>query len=178
MGFTQAVYKKVGGFSTLHPGEDPDLSYRIMNAGFSTGLIPEAFVYHKRRIDFSKFWKQVYKFGVVRAVLIKWHPGTFKAVYLLPSIFFIGSALLLVLGLFVSKAFLIPFVLFALLIFIESLFVTKSLLVAAISIYSSFIQLLGYGFGFLKGAWKILILKQDERKSLSKFFFKEPKIAT
>ena len=115
---------------------------------------------------------------MVRAVLIKWHPGSFKAVYLLPSLFLVGFLIFLALGALFSKIFLLPFALFALLIFIESLLVTKSLLIAAISIYASYIQLLGYGFGFIKGAWKILILKQDERKSLSNFFFKDPKIAT
>jgi GT2 family glycosyltransferase len=48
----------------LHsPGEDPDLSIRLWNLGFETKLIPTAYVYHKRRIDWEKFVLQVNKFG-------------------------------------------------------------------------------------------------------------------
>jgi glycosyltransferase involved in cell wall biosynthesis len=87
MGFKKEIYNKIGGFSNVHPGEDPDFSYRIMNAGYTTGLIPNAKVFHKRRIDFGKYRIQVYKFGVVRNFLIKWYPDKFKLVYLLPSFF-------------------------------------------------------------------------------------------
>ncbi|NNC85931.1 MAG: glycosyltransferase [Bacteroidia bacterium] len=177
MGFTKEVYNKVGGFSTLHPGEDPDLSYRIMAAGFRTGLIPEAYVYHKRRIDFGKFAKQVYKFGVVRSVLIKWHKGTFKFVYALPSLFLLGTIAILLGAIFINKIFIYPLLLFALLVFVDSLMQTKNLGIALLSIYASFIQLLAYGVGFIKGVWKILILKKDERKSLPGFFFKDSQVA-
>uniref|UniRef100_UPI00356B5772 glycosyltransferase n=1 Tax=Ancylomarina sp. TaxID=1970196 RepID=UPI00356B5772 len=98
MGISQAVYKKVGGYTDVTPGEDPDLSYRIMNAGFRVGLIEDAYVFHKRRIDFSKFIKQVYKFGVMRPVLIKWYPDKFKLTYTIPALFLLGSLLLVILA--------------------------------------------------------------------------------
>ncbi|MBN4071416.1 glycosyltransferase, partial [Crocinitomix catalasitica] len=90
MGISQEVYKKVGGFGDIHPGEDPDLSYRIMDAGFKTGLIKDAVVFHKRRIDLQKFVKQVYKFGVVRVILMKWFPNKTKLTYFLPTSFLVG----------------------------------------------------------------------------------------
>src|SRR6056297_3163640 len=87
MGLNREVIEKVGGFSDIHPGEDPDLSYRIMDAGFKVGLIEDAYVYHKRRIDFSKFSKQVYKFGVVRVILMNWYPERTSLVYFFPAAF-------------------------------------------------------------------------------------------
>ena len=81
MGINRKVYENIGGFCDIHPGEDPDFSYRIMNSKYNVGIIKNAFVYHKRRIDFSKFSKQVYKFGVTRAILIKWYPDKFKFIY-------------------------------------------------------------------------------------------------
>ena len=171
MGLSKEVYKQVGGFTTLHPGEDPDLSIRIKNAGFRSGLVPDLFVYHKRRIDFKKFAKQVYKFGVVRNILFKWHPGTFSLVFFLPSIFLIGTALLILLGIFTKWWFFIPLILLIFLLFGDALGKTKSMSISWLAIMASFIQLFGYGWGFLEGFVKIHILKQDERKVFANFFF-------
>ncbi len=172
MGITKKTFEQIGGFSDIHPGEDPDLSYRIMKAGLSTGLIPNAFVYHKRRVDFSKFAKQVYKFGIVRPILIKWYPDKFKLTYTFPTIFLLGSLFLILLSIFFSWVFLIPILAVAGIVFLESLFRTKSLIIAMLSILASFIQLYSYGFGFLKSFIKILIFKGDEREVFKDFFFK------
>lgn len=171
MGVSREVYETVGGFSDIHPGEDPDLSYRIMNAGFRVGLIKEAFVYHKRRVDFQKFIKQVYKFGVVRAILIKWYPDKFKLTYILPTLFLLTSVILVVLSIFYSLFFTLPLLLISFVIIIESLVKTKSISISLLSVLTSFIQLYGYGYGFLRSAIKILIIKQDERKVFKGFFF-------
>lgn len=170
MGFKKEIYDKIGGFSTLHPGEDPDLSYRIMDAGYRTGLIPDAKVFHKRRIDLGKFWTQVYKFGFVRNVLMKWHPHTTKPIYALPSIFLLGCIFLSIMAVFVSFYFLLPIIALKLLIFFDALAKTKNLKIASMAVTASFIQLFGYGWGFLKGFFFIHILKKDER-SFKQFFF-------
>jgi glycosyltransferase involved in cell wall biosynthesis len=171
MGIKKEVYAKVGGFSDIHPGEDPDLSYRIMDAGFSTGLIEEAFVYHKRRIDFSKFIKQVYKFGTVRRILMKWYPSRTKLVYFFPAIFLLGSLMLLILGLLTNSVFIGPLLAFALLLFIDATRKTKNLKIGAMAVLASFIQLYSYAYGFIKSYLKIHLLKQEERKAYPDFFF-------
>ena len=56
MGLSKEVFNKTNGFSNIHPGEDPDLSYRILELNYQTVFIPNAFVYHKRRISWSKFY--------------------------------------------------------------------------------------------------------------------------
>lgn len=175
MGLSSEVYKKVGGFRDIHPGEDPDLSYRIINAGFRIGFIKLAYVFHKRRIDLAKFVKQVYKFSVARTILMKWYPDKRKIVYSFPSLFFIGSVLLVLLSNFYSVFFIVPIAALTLFIFIESLIKTKSLLIALLSIIASFVQLYVYGYGFLKGIMKIFILQQPERKAFSNFFFNKNK---
>ncbi len=166
MGFSRVVYEKVGGFATLHPGEDPDLSYRIMAAGFSTSLIADAYVWHKRRIDFDKFRTQVYKFGIVRVILCQWHPNTCKLVYFLPSIFYIGTILLSIIAfllLITTKSILVSIVpllflvLFTLIVFLEAILTTKSLKISVLTIRAAWVQLLGYGRGFLEAWWKLKI---------------------
>lgn len=170
MGLKREVYEKVGGFSDIHPGEDPDLSFRIMNAGFKVSLINEAIVFHKRRIDFGKFVKQVYKFGVVRVILNRWYPDTKKMVYYLPTLFLLGTVGLLGLAPFTSGFSLVPLGLLVGLIGVDALR-SNSMMVALLAIPASFIQLLGYGYGFLKSQFKLNLLKQEERKAFPSFFF-------
>ena len=173
MGVRKEVYERVGGFGDIHPGEDPDWSYRIMNAGFRVGLIPEAFVYHKRRIDFSKFIKQVYKFGVVRVILMKWFPDKTKLTYFFPTAFLLGSVGLLLLGGLVSKLFWLPFTFLKILLFVDAFRLNKSLKIAVLAVLASFIQLYAYGWGFLKSFWRIKVLRIEERKAFPGFFFKK-----
>lgn len=171
MGISRKVYETVGGFGDIHPGEDPDLSYRIMNAGFSIGLIADAYVYHKRRIDFSKFSKQVYKFGVVRNVLMKWHPRSWKMVYFFPTAFLLGSIGLILLALLWEAIFILPLLALLLIISVDALLKTGNLKITLMAIPATFIQLYNYGWGFLKGFWLIHVLKRPERKALPGFFF-------
>ncbi len=63
MGLSKAAFEASKGFGNIHPGEDPDLTIRLWQLGYQTKLIEDAFVYHKRRISWSKFYTQVYKFG-------------------------------------------------------------------------------------------------------------------
>lgn len=172
MGVSREVYEAVGGYGDIHPGEDPDLSYRIMQAGFSIGLIADAYVYHKRRIDFSKFSKQVYKFGVVRNVLMKWHPRSWKVVYFFPTAFLLGSIALLLLALLWHVVFLLPLLALLLIIAVDALVKTGNLTITLMAIPATFIQLYNYGWGFLKGFWLIHVLKKPEREALPGFFFK------
>ncbi|MBR3572894.1 MAG: glycosyltransferase [Bacteroidales bacterium] len=162
MGFSKEVYEKVGGFKDII-GEDIDQSLRIREAGFKIKLIKEAFLYHKRKIDLKKFYNQVNTFGKARILLTTLHPGSFKIVYLLPTCFFLGNAALLLMaiislitGLFHDCAFgrfwwiwLLPIVFYMIAIFFESLLKNKKVKIALLSILTSYIQLCGYGIGFL-----------------------------
>jgi len=172
MGFKKEVYINVGGFSDIHPGEDPDLSYRIMNAGYTTSLIPGAYVYHKRRIDFEKFYTQVYKFGMVRVILLKWYPEKAKAVYYLPAVFVLGTSFLLLMSTLIHFS-LMPLILLTIVIWAEAIFNTGSFKIAALSVVASYIQLIGYGLGFLKAFWKITMNGANEREAFPHLFFKK-----
>ena len=170
MGMTKKVYEKVGGFCDMHPGEDPELSFRILDAGFKTGLIQEAFVYHKRRIDFKKYANQVYKFGLTRVILNKWYPHRKSPVFYLPTLFLLGNIFLL-LAAFLHPAALLPLPLFGLLIFLDSGIKTKSLPIAVLSVGAAFVQLMGYGWGFLISSIKVNLLRMEERKAFPFLFF-------
>ena len=172
MGIRRDVYQQLGGFSKMRFGEDIDFSYRIVEAGYMPRLFPDAWVWHKRRTDFRKFFRQVYNSGIARINLEKRHPGTMKLVHLLPMVFTLGVIGCLLLAPFCYGLTLLPLLLYCLLILIDSSLKNKSLWVGLLSIPAAFVQLMGYGFGFLESWWKRCVLKQDEFTAFEKNFYK------
>lgn len=149
MGFTREVYDKVGGFREMF-SEDIDMSTRIRLAGFSIGLYPELPVYHKRRVDFRKFLRQVYVFGMSRITLKLLYPDSLKAVHLLPALFVIGVVAMVLLAIFCSPWWLLPLGIYLLAIFVAALWATRSPRIALLAMPASMIQLGAYGCGFIK----------------------------
>ena len=190
MGIRHDVYHQLGGFTKMRFGEDIDFSYRIVEAGYQPRLFPKAWVWHKRRTDFQKFFRQVYNSGIARINLEKRHPGTLKLVHLLPTVFTVGVIALLLLfvcGLMISsfgsietkpqghlicQLALLPLALYSLLIIIDSSIKNKSLHVGLLSIPAAFVQLMGYGLGFIESWWKRCLLKQDEFQAFERTFYK------
>lgn len=186
MGIRRDVYLQLGGFSKMRFGEDIDFSYRIVEAGYSPRLFPEAWVWHKRRTDFRKFFRQVYNSGIARINLEKRHPGTLKLVHLLPAVFTVGVIALILISA-VGRALMhyvdrdqfywmcfapwIPILLYSLLIFIDSSLKNKSLKVGLLSVPAAFTQLMGYGLGFIESWWKRCVLGKDEFTAFEKNFY-------
>jgi glycosyltransferase involved in cell wall biosynthesis len=152
MGISKKAFDAVGGFHSMRFGEDIDLSIRLFKAGYRSALIREAWLYHKRRTHFRQFFKQVYNSGMARVLLHRLHPGTLKLVHLLPAAFTLGSAALLVLALSLTWLAGLPILLVALAFFAESLIKGLGLPVSILSVPAAFLQLWGYGLGFLH-AW-------------------------
>ncbi|WP_147677986.1 glycosyltransferase [Algibacter pacificus] len=172
MGLSKKAFQASGGFGRIHPGEDPDLSIRLWDLGFKTALISEAFVYHKRRISWSNFYKQVYKFGMVRPILNSWHPSTKKLTYWFPTAFvlgFLAAVLLFVVGV---KFALACYVLYFGMAFILVLMSTKNIVVSMLAIPAILIQFLGYGYGFLKSTIAVSVLNKDPENHFPNLFFK------
>lgn len=147
MGISKKCFETVGGYKNII-SEDIDLSMRIKEAGFKTRLIPEAYVYHKRRVDWKKFFRQVNTFGKGRVLLSELHPGSMKLVHLMPAAFVIGNIGLILLTIW-SPWFLLPIGIYMLGLFTESLIKNKSVKIALMSIWAAYLQLFGYGLGFL-----------------------------
>lgn len=159
MGFSRRVYERVGGFREMF-SEDIDMSTRIRNAGFSIALIRPAYVYHKRRVDFRKFLRQVYVFGMSRITLKLLYPDSLKVVHLLPAVFVAGTVALLLLGIFVSPWWLLPLVAYFAAIFVFALAATRSLRIAFLAVPAAVIQLGGYGLGFIKAFVSKILLRR------------------
>ena len=179
MGIRRDTYARLGGFSRMRFGEDIDFSIRIFKAGCSCRLFPEAWVWHKRRTDFRKFFRQVYNSGIARINLHKRHPGSLKPVHLLPMVFTLGTAALAVtflLTLYLRPALawmpLLPLLAYSLVIFADSALHYRSARIGVLSIAAAYIQLTGYGSGFLAAWWKRCVMGKDEFAASEKTFYK------
>ena len=171
MGIKREVYNSLWGFSKMRFGEDIDLSIRIFENNYSCRLFPEAWVWHKRRTNFRKFFKQVHNSGIARIHLEKRHPGSMKLVHMLPAIFTLG-VLTLVVGELVCVWSIVPLIAYALLIMTDASIKERSLKVGALAVVASFVQLLGYGTGFILAFWKRIILNEGEFSAYNQTFYK------
>lgn len=159
MGYSRKVYDTVGGFREMF-SEDIDMSTRIRQAGFSIGLIHPAHVFHKRRVDFARFWRQVYVFGMSRITLKLLYPDSLKLVHTLPALAVIIGVLLVLLGIFVTPWFLLPIGIYLLAIFLSAWIATRSLGIALRAVPASVVQIGGYGCGFIKAFFTKIILRR------------------
>lgn len=172
MGLSAEAFLATGGFGSIHPGEDPDLALRLQKRHFPTRLFPEAYVYHKRRIDLKKFSLQVKKFGLVRPILNKRHPESAKITYWFPTLFSIGLVAAVVLALFGWYWFLFAYGLYFLLLFFHSLYLNRSIKIAFFSIVATLIQFFGYGFGFCKATCYLRFMNAPAERIFPQLFFK------
>ena len=172
MGLSKKAFEDTKGFGNIHPGEDPDLSIRLWKLGYKTKLISNAFVYHKRRIDWNKFYIQVNKFGLARPILNSWYPEYAKIIFWFPTLFLIGFLFATLIAIFNFPYFLYVYGFYFLMLFITSLKQNKSIEIAFYSLVATIIQFYGYGKGFLLSFFKIHILKQKPEIAFPKLFFK------
>ncbi len=175
MGISKVAYEKVGGYGNIHPGEDPDLTFRIWKNGFDTKLIPEAFVYHKRRIDWRKFYVQVNKFGMVRPILNKWHRGTAKPTYWFPTFFCLGFVVASILVFFGVIWPILLYAIYFMAILIGALLKTKDITIALLAVLAVAIQFTGYGYGFLLSTILLNFNQKEPQEIFPKLFFKTAK---
>lgn len=160
MGLSREVFLKTGGFKFDRFAEDIELSIRMKEAGFRVGLIPDAFVYHKRRTTLGQFFRQVSNFAKGRVLVGRAHPGEVKITHWFPSLFTLGLIVMVLAALFVPVIGMATagfYLVFILVLFVDAVIQTKNLKVALLSIPAAFVQLIGYGLGFLKEKLKTYI---------------------
>ncbi len=186
MGVRREVYTALGGFSAMRFGEDIDFSTRIFREGYRCRLFPEAWVFHKRRTDLVKFFRQVHNSGIARINLTKLHPGTLKLVHLLPAVFTLGVLLLslTVLGASLLHVFTAapcfgvlarwaaaPLLLYSLIIFLAAWRQERSAKVGMLAVPAAFVQLMGYGTGFLRAWWTRMVRGGEEFEAFKTNFY-------
>lgn len=173
MGLSKKAFEASEGFGNIHPGEDPDLSIRLWKMGLETRLFPNAYVYHKRRIDWSKFYKQVNKFGKARPILNSWYPEYNKLTFFFPTVFLLGFVVSILSLVFGISVFLMLYGFYFLAILVGSTLQSKNLKIGFFSLFAVATQFYGYGIGFLKSYWNIILLKKKPQEVFPELFFKK-----
>jgi len=175
MGILKEAFNKIGEFSGLKVGEDIDISMRFQNAGYKAALIYNAYVYHKRKTNFLKFFIQLFLHGKARIDLFKRHRKSLKPLYFLPSLFI----LYLLAGIstifyckFCFTVFLGTVLFYILLLFTDASIRNKHPGIGLLSVYSSMIMLIAYGTGFIYNFIKRIILG-SRKESIRPMIIKE-----
>jgi glycosyltransferase involved in cell wall biosynthesis len=173
MGFSPEVYKITHGYAPIRFGEDIDLSLRIEDAGFRCVLIEEAYVYHKRRTDFNKFYKQIFNSGIARINLFRRHPQSLKLTHFFPAAFVLAS--IMAVGVFIFYRipfFLFCFAVYLFLIFADASLKSKSMYIGVLALVATCVQMFAYGLGFIKAFIKRIILGKKEFSAFERNFYK------
>jgi glycosyltransferase involved in cell wall biosynthesis len=174
MGISREIFNETDGFSKMRFGEDVEFSIRMMEGGYNVQLIPDAWVYHKRRTDLKKFFKQVHNSGIARINITLRHPNTLKLTHFFPAAFTAMLVVALYMAIMVESgwiALLVP-ASYTLGILIDAGIKYRSAALALRCIAASYVQLVSYGTGFVRGIiWRI-ILNKPEQGAFEKTFYK------
>ena len=171
MGVNKEIFLKIGGFSEMRIGEDPDLSMTIWENGYQTAFFDDIGVYHKRRTDLGKFSKQVYQFGCARPILNQRHPDYVKPTFWFPTLFLLGYVAGILEYFLLQKGFVLAcYGFYTLIIFVHALYLTKNIAIAAQAIITTYIQMFSYGYGFLESWIKLNVLKMKPEDAFPKHF--------
>jgi glycosyltransferase involved in cell wall biosynthesis len=167
-GIRRDVFNTLGGFSGLKVSEDIDLSMRLYDKGYKVSLMEDAFVYHKRRSTWYKFFRQVHSFGSGRIDLQVRHRNALKLVHLLPSLFtlFVASGIPLA---FVGEGWwlfwICTMVLYSLTILTDSTTLNRNFSVGLLSVYAAYVMLIGYGTGMIRAIFMRYVLKSKQERT-------------
>ena len=176
MGISREAFQASGGFGNIHPGEDPDLSLRLRQLGFTLGFIPGATVYHKRRINFRSFFRQVHKFGLTRPILNRWHPGSARITYWFPTLFLAGVLAAVLLPVFwkdVRAWYPLGSIgVYLLLVGIGAGIKSARVKAAFLAPFALLVQYTGYGLGFLKSTILLTFSGKKPEDIFPGLFFK------
>ncbi|GCC51413.1 glycosyltransferase [Chryseotalea sanaruensis] len=151
MGLSRKAYELTGGFRFDRYAEDIELSIRLKAEGLKVGLIPEAFVYHKRRTNLRQFYKQVFNFGRGRVLIGKQYSQEVKLTHWIPLLFTLALVAWLLTLFTYLPLFKLGSIFFALYfgaIMVGATIAYKNVMVGLMAIPSALVQLVGYGLGF------------------------------
>jgi glycosyltransferase involved in cell wall biosynthesis len=168
MGLSRMVWERTGGFLTSRMGEDILFSIAALRLGFKSALIPEAFIYHKRRTEFAQFFRQLKFFGRARINIARFYPDELKLVHTFPLLFTLGVSSIPIIFFVFKPLFYLGVAglgLYIAALFIDAARTTKSFKVAFLGVIAAFVQLFGYGIGFIQEGWTRIWEKKSHRET-------------
>ncbi len=104
--YIKDILLKVGLFDeSLQFGEDEEVNWRIIKAGYKIMLSSEIKFYYYPRNSFILLYKQYFNYGSARVKVLIKHPDFFKIKHVIPSIFIIILFMTLLSGAFLRINF-------------------------------------------------------------------------
>ena len=178
MGLSKTLWQQIGGFGNLRHGQDIEFSNRIIKSYAKVIFIEAAHVYHKRRTNFRRFFRQVFNWGVARINLYKIDKSMLELLHAAPAI--ATLIIFLVIGLaFIFKPVFIVFITglivsLLLLIYsmIDSIKLYKDIKPALLLPFVMPAQIIGYGFGFIFNFIRRVIFGKGEQVGFKSTYYK------
>lgn len=171
MGLSKKAFLTTGGFGKIHPGEDPELVHRLWEMGFETHFIEQALVYHKRRITWKSYARQIYRFGLARSILNLWRPQLASWVFWLPLSILIFGVLSIIMAVLDNYTMAYLALTYAIIIALVGMFEIRSIkAIYAVPLAFS-VQTISYASGFLVGWFYLQVLKRNPNKQFPHMFF-------
>jgi glycosyltransferase involved in cell wall biosynthesis len=178
MGLSRDLWKKIGGFGSLRHGQDIEYSNRIIRSGAKVAFIADAEVFHKRRTNLKRFYKQVFNWGVARINLYKIDESMLELLHAAPAFATIFVALVVILAIFFY-----PFRILFMIGVILGIIILIYSMIDSVKMYKTIIpafylplvmpaQVFGYGSGFIFNFVRRIILKRGEKIGFQKNYYK------
>ncbi len=109
------IFLEIGKFNeNFWPGEDSDLCIRLKLSNIDIYYDPNIIVFHRPRANLIKLSRQIFRYGLHRAYLIKKNINYTDLVFLMPIFNLTIALFLLYLSLTVNKLFILVYVFLAL----------------------------------------------------------------
>jgi glycosyltransferase involved in cell wall biosynthesis len=178
MGLSRDLWKQIGGFGSLRHGQDIEFSNRIIRSGAHVIFVDNAEVFHKRRTNLKRFYKQVFNWGVARINLYKIDKSMLEPLHLMPAIVTFCVAMIIILA-FIFEFFtrlalagLVIGVIILIICMIDSIKIYKSIIPALYLPLVMPAQIIGYGLGFIYNFIRRVIFNKEEKVGFKKHYYK------
>jgi len=178
MGLSRKLWQKIGGFGSLRHGQDIEYSNRIIKSHARVSFVEQAFVYHKRRTNLRRFYRQVYNWGVARVNLYKIDHAMLEPLHAMPALLTLLTILILVLAIFIGlfRWMVLAGLIFTFLIVVYSIIdairIYKDIKPALLVPFIIPAQIFGYGLGFINNFIRRVVFQKEEKVGFQKTYYK------
>jgi glycosyltransferase involved in cell wall biosynthesis len=143
----------------LRYGEDFSLNFKLRNKGFNIYVEPKAVVYYYKRNSLFSFSKQMFNYGVAKAIILKRYPSAVGIMCLIPSISIVFLIVSIVLSVYLGMSIIVISIiaLYLLMVYFSTTIsvISEKQLTYINSMPKIYItQHFSFGFGFLFGLAK------------------------
>ena len=126
--FRKEALVAIGGFDERFTrAQDWELNFRLRSNGGIIYFDPRLFVTYRPRSTVLALAKQYFNYGRWRRVVSRTHQGTINYRYLAPPVAVIGSALSILLSLFLSTIFIVPLAIYLSFILLASFRIAQTI---------------------------------------------------